>query len=82
MLKVRTIRRKVWIRGYTEPEIQRVQQLGYNRFLLGFKVVDEEVVPGDIDISLGAFGDTGRHWRSKFLNWIPNARGGFAEDFA
>jgi len=76
-LAVRTIRRKVMIRGYIDPEIQRVQQLGFK--ILGiFVVLDEEVVPSHVDISLGAFGDTGSDWQSKFANWIPKARGGNA----
>jgi hypothetical protein len=79
-LTVRTVRRKVKVRGYVDLEEQRVQQLGY-KTILGFKVLDEEIVPSHVDISLGCFGDTGSDWQSKFVNWIPAKRGGKAELF-
>lgn len=79
-LEVRTIRRSVNIRGYIGTENQRVQQFGFR--VLGFFIpLDEEVVPSHVDISLGAFGDIGVNWQSKFANWIPRVRGGHAEDF-
>lgn len=80
-LKVRRVRRYVTDYGYAEPTERIFQQLGYDTGF-GFKVIDEEEFPMDIAISLGAFGDMGRPWTSKFVNWIPKAQGGTAEDFA
>lgn len=77
-LQVRHIRRAIHERGYIEPSIEDFQQLGYRTWWGGFEVVDEEMIPGDVAISLGAFGDCGRAWRSKFADYIPQARGGNA----
>lgn len=68
-LTVRTIRRRVRVPGYIDLESQRVQQLGFRLFGF-FVVIDEEIVPADIDISLCCFGDMGRSWTSKFAAWI------------
>lgn len=83
-LMVRQISVPHWERGYDEPTERHYQQLGYwKRGLFGrrFVVLDEEIFPTDIKISLGAFGDTGRDWQSKFMNWIPKKHGGRAENF-
>jgi hypothetical protein len=69
--------------GYVGYEWVDVQQLGYRRFtgFGGWVAVDEEIVPNDVGISIGAFGSYDGPWRSKFLNWIPEAQGGHAEKY-
>lgn len=68
-------------RGYVGYHEVKVQQLGY-RTSLGFKVIEEEIVPNDVWIDQGCLGSYLGPWRSKFANWIPKAQGGHAEDFA
>ena len=43
----------------------RIQYLQRKRRFFGWRTLDQEVVPGHVVISLGAFGDTGG-WMSKF----------------
>lgn len=80
-LRVKRIERKRHEDGYAEPTVETVQQLGYDDTVRGFIVLDEEIVPEDILISLGAIGSMGRPWESKFKNWIPTKQGGRAEHF-
>ena len=63
-LIVRGVTRKTRERGYVDPVEERVNQLGY-KGLFGFVVLEEEVVPADIVISMGAFGDAnnGCQWQ-------------------
>lgn len=65
--------------GYVGYEWVDVQQLGYQRWW-GFVVLDEEIVPNDVKISIGAMGDYHGPWRSKFIDYIPRSRGGHASD--
>lgn len=78
-LTVRSVRREVKVRGYTDPDIQDVQQLGYRGMFGRFVVLEEEVVPSEVKIEIGAFGTYDGPWRSKFINWIPKSRGGNAD---
>ena len=79
-LTVQRITRKVHVPGYTDPIEQDIHQLGY-RTRMGFIVVEEEVIPKDIAISLATLGYAGREWTSKFANWIAAKHGGCAEKF-
>lgn len=67
--------------GYTEAERKHFNQLGYYRIGGSFQVLEEEEIPSDVLIELGAFGSYQGTWRSKFINWIPKERGGRAEEF-
>jgi hypothetical protein len=68
--------------GYVGTMEVKVQYLGYVNGLGRFIPIEEEIIPNDVWIQEGAMGAYLGSWRSKFINWIPKARGGHAEDFA
>ena len=69
-------------RGYVDPERKDFNQLGYVNKLGFFVVLEEEEIPNNVLIEIGALGSNTSDWRSKFINWIPKEHGGRAEEFA
>lgn len=68
------IRRQRAPRGYLGYEDVHIQQLQERRWW-GWKVLDEEIVPTDVKISMGCFGDAGG-WQSKFIKFGSFGRDG------
>lgn len=50
-------------------EMQRLVRITKGRFFTGREVIDTEVIPEHVMITLGCCGDTGG-WRSKFKDYI------------
>ena len=58
----RKVREKSPYIGFYEESVQQLQK----KTLFGWSVIDEEIVPADVKIALGATGYNSSNWESKF----------------